>query len=275
MITLPFTDVDTTAHDGQPDADVPAAVSTCTVRPPYSSRSTRCTRTPGRPNSTDVSSFKPVASLVQLRRNSQTSRGHGRPASGALADRESGTCPVKFEGPSYSCRPRAGASAARKLRFVKAARTGFVLDEAALARARALTGLKGCVTNIDAAIMPAGEVIARYHDLWRVEQSFRMSKSDLAARPMFARTSGAIEAHMTIVFTAFRRLPRRPGPHRPLDPPRPTHPQATAVAAIEINGVIQIFTPALGPIRLTSGANAASTAAPDARDECDCHQPDQ
>ena len=50
--------------------------------------------------------------------------------------------------------------------------------------------------------MPAGEVIASYHDLWRVEQSFRMSKTDLRARPMFVRTRDAIEAHLTIVFTA-------------------------------------------------------------------------
>ena len=76
------------------------------------------------------------------------------------------------------------------------------LDTASLERARALVGLKGYVTNITAAVMPATEVIARYHDLWRVEQSFRMSKSDLAARPIFHRTREAIEAHLTIVFTA-------------------------------------------------------------------------
>ena len=40
------------------------------------------------------------------------------------------------------------------------------------------------------------------HDLWRVEQSFRMSKTDLQARPMFHRTRDAIEAHLTLVFTA-------------------------------------------------------------------------
>ncbi len=34
------------------------------------------------------------------------------------------------------------------------------------------------------------------------EQSFRMSKTDLAARPMFVRKRDAIEAHLTIVFTA-------------------------------------------------------------------------
>ncbi|HET7474671.1 MAG TPA: hypothetical protein VFJ97_01440 [Dermatophilaceae bacterium] len=46
--------------------------------------------------------------------------------------------------------------------------------------------------------MPASEVIESYHDLWHVEQSFRMSKTDLRARPMFHHTRDAIEAHLTI-----------------------------------------------------------------------------
>ena len=50
--------------------------------------------------------------------------------------------------------------------------------------------------------MNPSEVIACYHDLWHIEQSFRMSKTDLAARPLFARRRDAIEAHLTIVFTA-------------------------------------------------------------------------
>jgi len=58
------------------------------------------------------------------------------------------------------------------------------------------------VTNLDSTTMTATEVIAKYHDLWHVERSFRMSKTDLAARPMFHRTRDAIEAHLTIVFTA-------------------------------------------------------------------------
>jgi hypothetical protein len=62
--------------------------------------------------------------------------------------------------------------------------------------------LKGYVSNIPAALMPASEVIGSYHDLWQVEQSFRMFKTDLRARPMFARTRDAIEAHLTVVFTA-------------------------------------------------------------------------
>ncbi len=53
------------------------------------------------------------------------------------------------------------------------------------------------------AVMPAGEVIAKYHELWRVEQLISyVQESDLRARPMFHRTRDAIEAHLTIVITA-------------------------------------------------------------------------
>ncbi len=141
----------------------------------------------------------------------------------------------------------AGDKAARKPRFVKTSRTGFTIDEAALARARRLAGLKGYVTNIDTAVMPAAEVIASYHDLWRVEQSFRMSKSDLAARPMFARTRDSIEAHLSIVFTALavsRTVQDRTGIslRRVLRTPRPLR-----SATIEINGDVQTFRPRSTP----------------------------
>ena len=95
-----------------------------------------------------------------------------------------------------------GERAVKSTRFVKTHAGDRVLDEASLARAQSLVGLKGYVTNLDTTVMAATEVIAKYHDLWKVERSFRMSKSDLAARPMFHRTRDAIEAHLTIVFTA-------------------------------------------------------------------------
>ncbi len=93
--------------------------------------------------------------------------------------------------------------------------------------------------------MPPGEVIASYHDLWHVEQSFRMSKTDLRARPMFARTRDAIEAHLTIVFTALaisREIQNRTGLSlrrvlRTLKPLRS--------ATVELNGVITTIPPAL------------------------------
>jgi hypothetical protein len=96
----------------------------------------------------------------------------------------------------------AGDKQAKSARFVKTQGADRSLDEASLARAQSLVGLKGYVTNVPAEVMPAAEVIAKYHDLWHVEKSFRMSKTDLDARPMFNRVRDAIEAHLTIVFTA-------------------------------------------------------------------------
>ena len=140
-----------------------------------------------------------------------------------------------------------GAKTARTPRFVKTSGGAPALDEKALARARRLAGLKGYVTNLPVTVMPPDEVIACYHDLWHVEQSFRMSKTDLAARPMFVRKRDAIEAHLTIVFTALavaRETQNRTGLAirnviRQLRPLRS--------ATIAINGAVQTFPPAINP----------------------------
>jgi len=118
----------------------------------------------------------------------------------------------------------AGEKKAKTTRFVKNANGKRTLDQAGLERARKLAGLKGHVTNIDAATMPAAEVIASYHDLWHVD---------------------AIEAHLTIVFTALavsREAQNRTGIAirslvRQLRPLRS--------ATIAINGAQQTFPPAL------------------------------
>ena len=95
-----------------------------------------------------------------------------------------------------------GDKPAKKARFVKVTDEEKAFDEKAYERAMKLSGFKGYVTNIPVGVMPATEVIGSYHDLWHVEQSFRMSKTDLRARPIFHRTRDAIEAHLTVVFTA-------------------------------------------------------------------------
>jgi transposase len=51
-------------------------------------------------------------------------------------------------------------------------------------------------------VMAGQAVISAYHDLWQVERSFRMTKSDLRARPIFHHQRDSIEAHLTIVFAA-------------------------------------------------------------------------
>ena len=65
--------------------------------------------------------------------------------------------------------------------------------------ARRKAGIKGYVTDLR---IPAQEVIDSYHQLFQVEKSFRMSKSDLKARPIFHHKRESIDAHLTVVFAS-------------------------------------------------------------------------
>ncbi|MHB1011068.1 MAG: IS1634 family transposase [Propionibacteriaceae bacterium] len=96
----------------------------------------------------------------------------------------------------------AGTTALRKARFLKVTGATKELDQAVVDRARQLAGLKGYVTNLTVEQMTGQAVIDAYHDLWQVERSFRMTKSDLRARPVFHHQRDAIEAHLTVVFAA-------------------------------------------------------------------------
>jgi len=95
-----------------------------------------------------------------------------------------------------------GKAPMKKVRFLKVSGAEKDLDEKVVERARMLAGLKGYVTNLPVETVPATQVISAYHDLWQVEASFRMTKSDLRARPIFHREKDSIDAHLTVVFAA-------------------------------------------------------------------------
>ena len=62
-------------------------------------------------------------------------------------------------------------------------------------------GLKGYLTNTS---IPAAHVYEAYHNLWNVENAFRISKSKIEIRPMFHFTRKRIEAHVCICFVALK-----------------------------------------------------------------------
>jgi len=143
-----------------------------------------------------------------------------------------------------------GTKTAKTTRFVTTSKGQRKVDTTSLARARRAAGLKGYVTNIAAPTMPAPEVVA-YHDLWHVEQSFRMSKTDLAARPMFVRTQDAIEAHLTIVFAALA-VARQAQDLTGLAIANLVHQlRPLRTATITINGRTQTIPPAINPDQRT------------------------
>ena len=62
-------------------------------------------------------------------------------------------------------------------------------------------GLKGYVSN--AELTPSA-IVDAYHQLYNVEQSFRISKSKLEIRPIFHFNEERIKAHISICFVALK-----------------------------------------------------------------------
>ena len=94
----------------------------------------------------------------------------------------------------------AGKTPVKRNRFIQLAGGTKKVNRALEAKVRALAGLKGYVTNLPNP--DPDQVIGAYSRLLNIEKSFRMSKTDLAARPIYHHTRESIEAHLTIVFAA-------------------------------------------------------------------------
>jgi len=91
----------------------------------------------------------------------------------------------------------------KRTKFVKKSshhNDSFILDEALKEKAEALLGIKGYCTNIPQKTLSNIQVIDYYHGLWRVEQAFRISKTDLKTRPIFHFTHDAIKSHVLLCF---------------------------------------------------------------------------
>lgn len=103
----------------------------------------------------------------------------------------------------------AGRAPVKRNRFLKVTGEERSLNDELVQKARDLAGYKAYITNLLPEVATAEFVIGAYHQLWQVEKSFRMSKHDLAARPIFHHLHDSIEAHLTVVFASLavaRRL---------------------------------------------------------------------
>jgi hypothetical protein len=87
----------------------------------------------------------------------------------------------------------------RRVRFLKISQAEKELDEDLIKEAKLRAGIKGYVTNLKGG---AKKIIEGYHNLFNVERSFRMSKTDLRTRPIFHQKRDSIEAHLTVCFAA-------------------------------------------------------------------------
>jgi transposase len=90
----------------------------------------------------------------------------------------------------------------KKAKFLAVSGGTCEFNEALATRAEKLLGIKGYYTNVPVETMDDTEVIEHYSSLWRVEQTFRMSKSDLETRPIFHHLEDSVKAHMLICIMA-------------------------------------------------------------------------
>lgn len=89
-----------------------------------------------------------------------------------------------------------------KAKFVKAQNEKLKLNEDLIQKTTQLLGIKGYYTDLNEQELPCNKVIEKYHELYKVEQAFRVAKSDLETRPIFHFKEDPIKLHLLICFLA-------------------------------------------------------------------------
>jgi hypothetical protein len=91
--------------------------------------------------------------------------------------------------------------AVRRTKFIRnIGKTRQKLNADLIEKTKLILGIRGYYTNL---LQESDEtIITHYHNLWHVEQAFRISKSDLATRPIYHFKKQTIEAHILICYLA-------------------------------------------------------------------------
>lgn len=93
-----------------------------------------------------------------------------------------------------------GHAAVKRNRFIKLDGATKSINRELEHKTRSLAGFKAYLSNIPDATPET--VIGAYQNLYKIEKTFPMAKSDLAVRPVYHRLRESIDAHLTIVFAA-------------------------------------------------------------------------
>jgi hypothetical protein len=90
----------------------------------------------------------------------------------------------------------------KKLKFTKSNGQNIELNQKLIDKIQKTLGIKGYYTNLEENIADDKTIIERYHELYKIEQAFRISKSDLQTRPIFHYKEEPIKLHLLICFMA-------------------------------------------------------------------------
>jgi transposase len=76
------------------------------------------------------------------------------------------------------------------------------MNQKLIDKTKKLLGIKGYYTSLEEGIADNKTIIDRYHELYKIEQAFRISKSDLQTMPIFHYKEEPIKLHILICFMA-------------------------------------------------------------------------
>jgi transposase len=93
-------------------------------------------------------------------------------------------------------------SKVKRVKFIASGENKMGLNEKLIDKTTKLLGIKGYYTDIEENIASSNIIINRYHELYKIEQAFRVSKSDLQTRPIFHFKEEPIKLHVLICFMA-------------------------------------------------------------------------
>src|SRR5690606_6889831 len=91
-------------------------------------------------------------------------------------------------------------SKTKRLKFTKSEGQKLALNQKLIDKTKKLLGIKGYYTDLEEKLVSNDVIIKRYHELYRIEQAFRISKSDLQTRPIFHFKEDPIKLHLLICF---------------------------------------------------------------------------
>jgi len=90
----------------------------------------------------------------------------------------------------------------KKIKFIQAKGQTIELNKFLIEKTQKLLGIKGYYTDLEASVTDNKTIIERYHELYKIEQNFRISKNDLQTRPIFHFKEQPIKLHILICFMA-------------------------------------------------------------------------
>jgi transposase len=93
-------------------------------------------------------------------------------------------------------------SKSKKIKFTQTKDEKIEINHSLIEKTTKLLGIKGYCTNLEESTISNQTVIERYHELYKIEQAFRISKNDLQTRPIFHYKEEPIKLHLLVCFMA-------------------------------------------------------------------------